>query len=398
MLKMDYIHNLQANYQRIEVGQETQGRYQYNIIDRGGIRGLLDCSTRYVDGKTYLYYDITSKQTIHHMFQSATITRGWILDFFASFKSVLEELYRFLLDEENLLLSPQYIYQEVEQNRFYFTYLPYKEEMEEVTPDSLESLCAFLVERLDYNDSKLVESMYRIFDQISQNKMAYVKTALWKELENLETEGLAKSGRLMPEKVVEGKEDSQVDRRFVAETRDEKERPTVYRALEESREQAKKSDKRGIMNLFDLKKKKEKEEEEKQKYEEQIMRMMEASYVAEPEGYLEKEERTMLLSTPSGMGEERRFLLGENGSVLKELGKSDYLIGKAKDKADIYLTDMSVSRLHARIIWDNGEYFLEDLNSTNGTFINQEKLAVYQKKPIQVGDEIKLGGVSLSFR
>lgn len=106
----------------------------------------------------------------------------------------------------------------------------------------------------------------------------------------------------------------------------------------------------------------------------------------------------MLLSTPSGMGEERRFLLGENGSVLKELGKSDYLIGKAKDKADIYLTDMSVSRLHARIIWDNGEYFLEDLNSTNGTFINQEKLAVYQKKPIQVGDEIKLGGVSLSFR
>ena len=257
MLKMDYIHNLQANYQRIEVGQETQGRYQYNIIDRGGIRGLLDCSTRYVDGKTYLYYDITSKQTIHHMFQSATITREWILDFFTSFKSVWEELYRFLLDEENLLLSPQYIYQEVEQNRFYFTYLPYKEEMEETPADSLEGLCAFLVEHLDYNDSKLVESMYRIFDQISQNKMAYVKTALWKELENLETENNQRSGKFVTEKVVKGKEEAHTERMSGTENRDGREQVTAGRVLVEDKDSGKKTDKRGIMNLFDIKKKKE---------------------------------------------------------------------------------------------------------------------------------------------
>lgn len=39
------------------------------MISRGGIKGLLPCSLRYIDGNAYLYYDITSRQNIAQLFE-----------------------------------------------------------------------------------------------------------------------------------------------------------------------------------------------------------------------------------------------------------------------------------------------------------------------------------------
>jgi pSer/pThr/pTyr-binding forkhead associated (FHA) protein len=60
--------------------------------------------------------------------------------------------------------------------------------------------------------------------------------------------------------------------------------------------------------------------------------------------------------------------------------------------------EAKVSRRHARITLTNGQYFLEDLGSTNGTFINRGKrLPPGQRQALCDGDEIIVGKTFLRF-
>ncbi len=52
-----------------------------------------------------------------------------------------------------------------------------------------------------------------------------------------------------------------------------------------------------------------------------------------------------------------------------------------------------VSRRHARIVRRGDEFFLEDLDSMNGTFLNRDRLPVHTPVPFQDGDEIRLGNL-----
>ena len=70
------------------------------------------------------------------------------------------------------------------------------------------------------------------------------------------------------------------------------------------------------------------------------------------------------------------------------LVNDSYLIGKLKAKVDIYIDDASISRIHAKIQKEEGEYYLYDMNSTNGTFLNGKRLGIREKVLLQVSDEI----------
>lgn len=54
-----------------------------------------------------------------------------------------------------------------------------------------------------------------------------------------------------------------------------------------------------------------------------------------------------------------------------------------------------VSRRHARIIRRGDDFFLEDLNSMNGTFLNRNKLPAHTPVPFKDGEEIRLGNLVL---
>lgn len=60
--------------------------------------------------------------------------------------------------------------------------------------------------------------------------------------------------------------------------------------------------------------------------------------------------------------------------------------------------EAKVSRRHARIMRRSGEYFVEDLGSTNGTFINRgRRLLPGDRQPLRDGDEIIVGKTFLRF-
>ena len=65
------------------------------------------------------------------------------------------------------------------------------------------------------------------------------------------------------------------------------------------------------------------------------------------------------------------------------------------DKHD---SDAKISRRHARIIFVKGRYLIEDLGSTNGTFVNRgRRLIPGNAQPLNTGDEIIIGKTFLRF-
>ena len=62
------------------------------------------------------------------------------------------------------------------------------------------------------------------------------------------------------------------------------------------------------------------------------------------------------------------------------------MIGKKKDAVDGFIKARGISRLHGKISKEDGIYYLTDLNSTNGTFLNGGRLEVNEKARIRPGD------------
>jgi pSer/pThr/pTyr-binding forkhead associated (FHA) protein len=58
---------------------------------------------------------------------------------------------------------------------------------------------------------------------------------------------------------------------------------------------------------------------------------------------------------------------------------------------DLVLNDALVSSRHARLRWDGAGWWLEDLGSTNGTFVNGERIVPLTARRVPLGAQIQLG-------
>lgn len=76
-------------------------------------------------------------------------------------------------------------------------------------------------------------------------------------------------------------------------------------------------------------------------------------------------------------------------TILKtiETDRDEITIGRKKSNT-IDIDNLQVSNKHARIVKHAGNYFIEDLKSTNGTFLNNEKI---NKEPLRDKDIITIG-------
>ncbi len=67
------------------------------------------------------------------------------------------------------------------------------------------------------------------------------------------------------------------------------------------------------------------------------------------------------------------------------------------EEADIVVDNPNISREHFKIIKENGQYYIKDLKSSNGTILNDKDLSPGKKYPIQSGDVIYIMDVEIDF-
>jgi two-component system, cell cycle response regulator len=90
-------------------------------------------------------------------------------------------------------------------------------------------------------------------------------------------------------------------------------------------------------------------------------------------------------------GEAQRAVLtvltGMNAGQVFSLNEPEVVIGRG-ESAKVWLEDGGVSRAHARIVREGGRYYVEDLGSTNKTFLRGNAIA---REQLQSGDRIQVG-------
>lgn len=108
--------------------------------------------------------------------------------------------------------------------------------------------------------------------------------------------------------------------------------------------------------------------------------------------------RTVVSSRPRPEGDDKRACLimikGDFIGQIHELGESDTVIGRSDD-SDLVLIDTRISRNHAKLSRRADGYYLEDLGSTNGCWVNNEKVT----NPVKLyeGDKIRLDRIVFKF-
>lgn len=95
-----------------------------------------------------------------------------------------------------------------------------------------------------------------------------------------------------------------------------------------------------------------------------------------------------------------------NASLAMPPNKPEYILGREDPVSNIFpdidLTphggdEGGVGRRHARLYQQGGQWFIEDLNSTNFTYVNNAKVQPKSPVPLQNGVELRLGRVKLTF-
>lgn len=88
------------------------------------------------------------------------------------------------------------------------------------------------------------------------------------------------------------------------------------------------------------------------------------------------------------------IIKGNDEGKVYSLDQDNIIVGRQGD-CDIQLKDEEISRKHFRIYFENNRCFIQDLGSTNGTYINKIKVDKYMLHP---GDKIKAGQSLIVFK
>ena len=89
------------------------------------------------------------------------------------------------------------------------------------------------------------------------------------------------------------------------------------------------------------------------------------------------------------------FKIGEGKESVQQFSQPEIMIGRDTN-CDLSMMDEALSAHHARLTHHHGQWWLEDLNSTNGTFLNREILTT--PAVVITGDQFKCGNTIFDIR
>ena len=119
------------------------------------------------------------------------------------------------------------------------------------------------------------------------------------------------------------------------------------------------------------------------------------------------EEKPELFEAGAETSDTHLVFASPDGSTLEIPAKDEVMIGREDPISEVFpdvdLTNLGgmekgVSRKHAVIHRSGVDYTVEDMGSTNGTYINKKRIQPHAPQAIKPGDEVKFGKLSLSVK
>ncbi len=170
-MKAEYKRDLQNNYLILEVPDaEEDEDYGLRMAEQNQVKGLLPMHESRRDGKLYLHYEITSKQTLESVYEKKVMGYQDILYILSGICDTLEIMRKYLLSPQRLLFAPELIYVQPERKALLLCYYVKEEEC------PIRMLSEFILKRLDHRDRQAVALGYGFFEQASGENFSLAET------------------------------------------------------------------------------------------------------------------------------------------------------------------------------------------------------------------------------
>ena len=157
----EYKRDVSHNYLILH-GDETINTtsYQVRILTGNTMSSILKCRMQGLDGTWLFYYDITSKQSLASFYEQRKLQGEDLEMILKGFLHVIEEMAEFLLNTEQLVLCPEYIFLDVEKKEVSFCCLP---DYHHPVQEQFRELTEYLLPKLDHEDPTAVNLGYGIY-------------------------------------------------------------------------------------------------------------------------------------------------------------------------------------------------------------------------------------------
>jgi len=398
---------MNRNYMVVLSEQGLNETYTMRMLSGNRIPGLLAFQEKWLDGVPLFYYDITSKQPLNRLIERRKMTGAEIHTLVSDLILVLRQMERFLLDEQRICLKSEYVYIDPETGHGCFCLIPgYQSDFTRAFFDFAQ----YILENVNHSDGEAVVLAFSIFRESQKENFGVddIERCLGREQKKDERKEAPKQ-----EAEITIEQDERVE---VPEKRNYffiaiiagmilfgilllLRRKWVILAIEMLLAAV------GIVGYYFLKGADGKELETSDAYEfgdfiwefdEELKNESTAPMNDHTEREPEDDMQTVLLISQNELRKKRKLVsLTDNKEI--SVDYFPFLIGKSKGMVDACLSEPGVSRLHAKIEQEGAEYFITDLNSTNGTRINGSLLEANEKKQIRIGDELDFAGILFQF-
>lgn len=407
-MEIKYIRDVHAAYMQLTSYQDTED-FQMQMVKNNDIEELLNVTVRSVNNEIRYLYNISSMISMEEMFENRQIDSEFLMSLIKIIEGAVKAVEGYLLDIDAIYLTPNMIYGTVEGNKWKLCY--YSEKETDFEAD-IKNLFEYIIRKVKHSDIKAVTVAYGIYKRICEEN--FNPKNLF-EIEEIEENGdfevkveKAPIESILPE--METEEEESVDRTklyFVYGTagiiaiiglyffigiwnssiRIMGAGASVYIGL-------------FIMLLagsffggrWFL--------ENKQDFIRIIEKKVSIPYenrnvrVITPREK-EQDNKTVLLM-PDKL-EIGHYICWNNNADKYNINNHTTIIGSGKDKVDCCILGEGISRIHAKITKEDEHYYIKDMNSTNGTKVNDRLLDCFELCEIKSKDVITIGNTECVF-
>lgn len=434
MKGMEYVNDLCCNYLTIPYEGNEQD-FALRMMAENVTNVFLPMELRRIDGRALLYYNISGMQNMEVLYAEKQIDRQAFQTLMWQLHEAMEQSRELFLPGDGICLEPANLFWDWGTGRWKLAYIPGRGEKE---PESMQSekemFAEFLVMHMDHKDEELAGTVYRFYEEICAGGGFSRIDAFGEALEQKNTGENGSSamnlGGESEEEIFPAEREEEVwDYEDLGEEEKEKEKEPKAPNL--------RRDKRVQMTVgilfvlaavvtvaggrvmpdmirpgmavsgllaaafFAMSLRQRKGQEAAEEMMEALRQDADLFY--EMEGEEEKEKEHALEEKTVYMDIQR-----ENERKLYGIGKArrqkilldglPCLIGKEKGLVTHVISDPSVSRMHARFYEEGEAVWMQDLNSTNGTYHNGMRLRPNEKVTLEPEDEVAFGQVQFVFR
>lgn len=423
---IEYVHQMNRNYVKITKEDNCEIDYGIKMVENNKIEGLLPVTVTDINNRFSCLYDISGQISLIEKYMTKEFSGEDIAYIIGFIAEMIKRMENYMLDPDMIIFHPEYVFCDVSTGEWSLIYSCGEKKL---VRNGLRQLFEFILERLDHKDQNAVITGYGMYKRVCREEIPIDR--IFDKTEELVKQSVRSdtnaeyvleekvNEKVMPMVVSQEQEFGEVHRSIIGIWLDKKLYLTgaiaggiglllsIFVLLIPAFSGQSGQGKAGrimiaviIMILFlclsafgaymyfiD----KRKETIVTQNIEVPCVINNPVVSVTEEKSTME-ECKTMLLSQTKRT--KLRLISNLRGEE-KDYDITDTPVGLGSgNQADILLQYEGISRVHARISREGDMLFLKDMNSTNGTWVNDRQLSIYELCPIKDGDVIRLAATS----